>query len=295
MSGERRMEKARYWHPVADGVACDLCPHRCRLREGQRGLCRSRVCRDGVLWSEVYGHPCTLAVDPVEKKPLNHFLPGTDCLSLACRGCNLRCLGCQNWEISQSDPIKTEHWSPEDIVQACLRGGWPSIAYTYTEPLTWWEYTYDIASLAREQGLQNILVSAGYVNSEPMRALAPLIDAANIDLKSLSDETYRRICGATLAPVLETLAILRDAGTELEITHLVIPGINDSEEQLTELCEWLAGNGFRDCPLHFSRFFPQYRMRDVPATPVKTLHLAREIARAAGIRHIHLGNVPGSF
>ena len=215
MRGERRMEKARYWHPIADGVACDLCPHRCRLREGQRGLCRSRVCRDGVLWSEVYGHPCTLAVDPVEKKPLNHFLPGTDCLSLACPGCNLRCLGCQNWECSQSDPIKTEHWSPEDIVQACLRGGWPSIAYTYTEPLTWWEYTYDIASLAREQGLKNILVSAGYINSEPMRACPDR--CRQHDLKSLSDETYRRICGLPCAGSGDA-DDPQDAGTELEIT-----------------------------------------------------------------------------
>ena len=287
------MEKARYWHPEEEGAKCDLCPHACRLREGQRGLCRSRVFRDGALWSSVYGHPCALAIDPVEKKPLNHFLPGTCCLSLACRGCNLRCLGCQNWEISQSDAPEPETWSPENVVRACLKGGWPSIAYTYTEPLTWWEYTYDIASLAHARGLKNILVSAGYINAEPLRELAPFLDAANIDLKSLSDETYRRICGATLAPVQRTLEILRDAPVELEITNLVIPGINDSEEQLTELCKWLADNGFRDCPLHFSRFFPQYRMREVPATPVATLRRARAIARAAGIRHIHPGNVPG--
>lgn len=287
------MKQAEYWHKIDGGAECELCPHRCRLADGQQGICRSRICKDGALWSLVYAHPCALAVDPVEKKPLNHFMPGTKCLSIACGGCNLRCRFCQNREISQNVETGTERWSAENVVNVCLKGGWPSIAYTYTEPLTWWEYTHDIAEIARRRGLKNILVTAGYLNPEPLRALAPLIDAANVDLKFIDDEAYRKICGAAVEPVQETLRILRDVGTELEITNLVIPGYNDSEEQLTALCKWLADNGFRDTPLHFSRFFPAWKMQDVPMTPVATLKLARKVALSAGIKHIHLGNVPG--
>lgn len=286
---------AEYWKPSEGGVECMLCPHNCHIAEGRSGICRSRTCRDGQLWSEVYAHPCAVAVDPVEKKPLYHFHPGTYCLSIACTGCNFRCLNCQNWEISQAPPEEAGQadLSPEAVVSAAIARHLPSIAYTYTEPLTWWEYVHDIAVLAHEASLANILVSAGYVNPEPLKDLAPLIDAANIDLKSMSEETYRKISGGHIAPVLKTLEILRDAGTELEITNLVIPGINDSEAQLESLCSWLSDNGFALCPLHFSRFFPRYKMNDRPATPVPTLKMARDIARAAGIRYVHLGNVPG--
>ena len=285
---------AGYWKPAENGVICELCPHRCHIQEGKSGICRSRVCSEGKLWTTVYGRPCSIAIDPVEKKPLYHFKPGTECLSLACTGCNFRCLNCQNWEISQAGPedVDSGDWTPEEIVSETVRRHLPSIAYTYTEPLTWWEYVHDISVKAHEAGLANILVSAGYVNPEPLKALAPLIDAANIDLKSLSDETYRKVSGGSLAPVLESLAILRDAGTELEITNLVIPGVNDSEEQLKALCSWLSGNGFAGCPLHFSRFFPRYRMQNAAPTPVSTLKLARSIAHAAGILNVHLGNVP---
>lgn len=316
------MKEARFWHPLTPlspkspqgkgAVRCELCPHRCTIAPGNSGRCGSRINRDGTLYSAVYGHPCALAIDPVEKKPLLHFHPGTTCLSLSCIGCNFRCPGCQNWEISQARPDiallsegtasshgaahgtdggEGDFWSPEDIVAAAIKYRCPSLAYTYTEPLTYFEYIYDISFLARQNGLYNILVSAGYVNPEPLAELAPLLGAANIDLKAFSDEIYRCVCGGTLQPVLDTLLYLHAAGVHLEITNLVIPGINDDPQMIRQMCRWLSEHDLGGSPLHFSRFFPHYKLSDRHPTPVKTLREAERIAREEGISTVHLGNV----
>ena len=287
------MKEARYYIATEDGVQCLLCPHHCRIREGGRGICRSRECRGGKLYALSYGRPCALAVDPVEKKPLNQFLPGTRCLSLSCTGCNLSCRWCQNSDISQIDPEDTESTdlAPEEVVNVCLRHGLPSIAYTYTEPFTWWEYMYDMAVRAHEKGVKNILVSAGYVEKEPLQELMPYLDAANIDIKAMDDTFYRKYCGASLAPVLENILAMNEAGVHVEITNLLVTGLNDAEEQVGKLGRWMADNGLQNVPLHLSRYFPRYRMNDRGPTPKETLVKAREIVLSMGVRWVYLGNV----
>ncbi len=267
------MKEARFYTPTEDGALCLLCPHHCQIKEGGRGRCRSRECRDGKLYALSYGVPCALAVDPVEKKPLNHFLPGTFCLSLSCTGCNLSCRWCQNSDISQVPPEDADTYilSPEEAVKICKQRGLPSIAYTYTEPFTWWEYTHDIAELAHAGGLKNILVSAGYVEAEPLRQLLPCLDAANIDIKAMDDAFYRKYCGASLQPVLDNILTMKQAGIHLEITNLLVTGLNDSESYIRKLCEWLTTNSLQDVPLHFSRFFPRYRMTSPAPTPKDVL------------------------
>ena len=286
-------KEARFYQPAEDGVQCLLCPHHCRIKEGGRGLCRSRECRDGKLYALSYGLPCALADDPVEKKPLYHFLPGTRCLSLSCTGCNLSCRWCQNSDISQGSPEDAESTllSPEEAVAICLRRGMPSIAYTYTEPFTWWEYMYDIAVFAHEKGLKNILVSAGYVEKEPLKELLPYLDAANIDIKAMDDSFYRKYCGATLEPVLENILTMHAAGVHVEITNLLVTGLNDTAEQVGNLCQWMVENGLQDVSLHLSRFFPRYRFREAAPTPKPVLLKAREVALATGIKKVYLGNV----
>lgn len=287
------MEKARFYAPEDGGVCCLLCPHHCFIKEGGRGKCGSRECREGHLFALSYGKPCSIAIDPVEKKPLNRFLPGTFCLSLSCTGCNLSCRWCQNSSISQvkAGEVEEMRLSPEEVVKICLGRGLPSIAYTYTEPLTWWEYMYDIAVLAHEHGLKNILVSAAYVEKEPLLSLLPYIDAANIDIKAMDESIYRKWCGSSLAPVLDNIIAMKDAGVHLELTNLLVTGVNDSPEMISRLCEWLSENGFLATPLHFSRFFPRYRMKDSSPTPVETLAMAKEIALSYGIKDVFLGNV----
>jgi pyruvate formate lyase activating enzyme len=219
-------------------------------------------------------------------------MPGTRCLSLSCTGCNLSCRWCQNSSISQVAPEDADATvlSPEEIVDICLKHGLPSIAYTYTEPFTWFEYMYDIAVLAHAKGLKNILVSAGYVEKEPLRELLPYLDAANIDIKAMDDTIYRRYCGATLAPVLENILAMKAAGVHVEITNLLVTGLNDSVEQVQKLCQWMVDNGLHDVPLHFSRYFPRYRYMESP-TPASTLKNAREVAHSAGIQTVFLGNI----
>lgn len=287
------MIEAKYYTNSGDGVQCLLCPHRCRIREGGRGVCRSRECRGGRLYAISYGMPCALAVDPVEKKPLSRFMPGTYCLSLSCTGCNLSCRWCQNSNISQVAPEEVDSTllSPEAVVDMCLRRGLPSIAYTYTEPFTWWEYMYDIAALAHDKGLKNILVSAGYVEREPLNELLPSLDAANVDIKAMDDDIYRKYCGATLAPVLGNILAMHKAGVHVEITNLLVTGLNDSEEHIGKLCQWMSDNQLQDVPLHFSRYFPRYLMKEPGPTPAATLIRAREMALSCGIKDVFLGNI----
>lgn len=287
------MKECLFYTNNAGKVTCHLCPHECVIAEGRTGICHSRKNVNGKLFSLVYGHPCAIADDPIEKKPLAQWHPGTRCLSLACTGCNLSCSNCQNYSISQVSPADADSFdcSPTDLVMLAKKYNLPTIAYTYTEPLTWFEYIYDSAVLAHENGLDNVLVSAGYVNEEPLRMLAPYIDAANIDLKSFSDETYRRFNRASLEPVLRTLLILQEYGVHLEITLLLIPGINTDEGMLHDMFHWLADNGLSGCPLHISRFFPAYKMRDAKPTPLADMYNAESIAEAEGICHVYLGNV----
>ena len=274
-------------------VECLLCPHHCRISDGKTGICRSRRNRGGTLISEVYAKPCALAIDPIEKKPLYHFHPGTTCLSLACTGCNFRCLNCQNYDISQASPSDVNHYelSPEDIVALCQKHHCPGIAYTYTEPLTYIEYIIDCARLAHEAGLWNILVTAGYVCQEPLKDLLPYLDAANIDLKSFSDDIYNKVSGGHLQPVLDTILTMHEAGVWIELTNLVIPDVNDDMDMIRQMCRWLVENDLANAPLHFSRFFPRYKMQDKFPTPIQTLRAAKQVAEEEGITHVYLGNV----
>jgi len=287
------MKECRYYRKLEGGaVECQLCPHHCRITEGKTGICRSRRNHGGVLVSEVYGRPCALAIDPVEKKPLYHFHPGTMCLSMACTGCNFRCLNCQNHDISQVSPTDIDHYelTPSEMVSLCLKHHSPGIAYTYTEPLTYLEYITDTARLAHEAGLWNILVTAGYVCQEPLKDLLPYLDAANVDLKSFSDDIYMRVSGGHLQPVLDTILAMRQAGVWVELTNLIIPDVNDDIQMIRQMCRWLVDNGFAEAPLHFSRFFPRYKMQDLPPTPLHTLKAAKQVAEEEGIKHVYLGN-----
>ena len=288
------MKECRYYQRLEeDRVECLLCPHHCRIANGKTGICRSRRNHDGVLVSEVYGKPCSLAIDPIEKKPLYHFHPGTKCLSVACTGCNFRCLNCQNHEISQVAPADVGRYelSPSDLVRLCLEHHCPGIAYTYTEPLTYIEYVTDTARLAHEKGLWNILVTAGYVCQQPLADLLPYLDAANIDLKSFSDEIYSKVSGGRLSVVLDTILAMRDAGVWIELTNLLIPTVNDDMDMIRKMCQWLVAHGLASAPLHFSRFFPHYKMSHLPPTPLSTLKSAQRIALDAGLQHVYLGNV----
>ena len=286
--------ECRYYQRLDDGkVECQLCPHHCHIADGKTGICRSRRNCGGVLISEVYAKPCALAIDPIEKKPLYHFHPGTTCLSIACTGCNFRCLNCQNHDISQVSPEQVNHYNltPEEIITLCKKHHCPGIAYTYTEPFTYLEYIIDCARMAHSTGLWNILVTAGYVCKEPLNDLLPYLDAANIDLKSFSDDIYLRVSGGHLQPVLDTILAMRDAGVWIEITNLIIPGVNDDMDMIRHMCRWLVDNALNNSPLHFSRFFPRYKMHDIQPTPISTLKAAKQIAEEEGIKKVYLGNV----
>jgi pyruvate formate lyase activating enzyme len=285
---------ATYYSHTNFGLQCNLCPHACLIAEGEVGQCRTRFRRKGELYSASYGLACSLNVDPIEKKPFYHFLPQSKAFSVATAGCNLTCLNCQNSSISQASPSATDHYDfkGKELVLLARNNKCQSIAYTYTEPTVFYEYMFDIARSARPAGLNNILVSNGYINQRPLRKLCGWLDAANIDLKSFSDETYVKLTGGTLKPVLESLKIIMQENVWLEITNLIIPGWTDDMETIRLMCDWLFEAGMADCPLHFSRFFPTYKLTEIPPTPVETLLEAREIALNAGMRYVYLGNVP---
>ena len=287
------MECGYYQRLEDERIECLLCPHHCKIANGKTGICHSRRNQDGVLISEVYGKPCSLAIDPIEKKPLYHFHPGTTCLSIACTGCNFRCLNCQNHDISQVSPSDVGHYglTPQQIVDLCIEHHCPGIAYTYTEPLTYIEYVTDTARLAHEAGLWNILVTAGYVGQQPLSDLLPFLDAANIDLKSFSDDIYMKISGGHLQPVLDTILAMRDAKMWIELTNLLIPTVNDDMQMIRQMCRWMVSNGLAGAPLHFSRFFPRFMMQDIPPTPIHTLKAAKQVAEEEGINHVYLCNI----
>jgi pyruvate formate lyase activating enzyme len=285
------------FHYSSDGtnVQCQVCPNRCYLSPGDRSICRSKVNIGGKLYSLAYGNPCSVHLDPIEKKPLNHFYPGSAIFSIATTGCNLRCLNCQNWEISQKKPeeVNFVEMFPRDVVREALQKDSHSIAFTYSEAITYYEYMYDTARLARERNLKNVLVSNGYINREPLRKLAQYLDAANINLKSYDDRIYRSLNGGRLQPVLDTLKTLHEAGVWLEITTLVVPTYVEDPEMIRRMCGWILKELGPDYPLHLLRFHPQYKLTRLPPTPVGTLEGLRETALKEGIRYVYLGNVPG--
>lgn len=276
-------------------VQCNLCPHRCIIADGERGTCRVRENRGGRLYSMVFGNPCAVHIDPIEKKPFYHYLPTIQTLSLATAGCNLRCLYCQNWSISQVPPEQTQNMElpPEKVIYHAQQYKTPVIAYTYSEPIVFYEYMLGTARLAREAGLRNVVVSAGFINPDPLQELCGLVDAIKIDLKGYDEGFYREVCQAELGPVLEAIRVIYKSGTHLEIVNLVVPTLNDSLEQLRALAHWVAHDLSPDIPLHFSRFQPQYKLTNLPPTPVERLEQAREVAMEEGVRFAYIGNVPG--
>jgi pyruvate formate lyase activating enzyme len=290
------LREAMYWEALEGGrVRCELCPFACELADGERGACKVRANYGGKLYTLVYGRLVSMAAgDPIEKKPLYQFLPGTITFSIATAGCNLGCKFCQNWTISQSYPeaadLRYSQVEPNEVVTAAKAYGCDSIAYTYNEPAVFYEFVLDCAKLAKKAGLKNVLVTSGYINPKPLRELAKYIDGANVDLKG-PDEFYQEYCIGRLDPVLVTLKILKEEGVYCEITNLLIPTANDNEAWLREMCTWIKDNLGADCPLHFSRHFPRYKLKQLPETPRPALARAREIAIEAGLRQVYVGNV----
>jgi len=286
---------ARYWHCLDDGrIQCDLCPRFCKLHDGQRGLCFVRARRGGRMVLTTYARSSGFCIDPIEKKPLNHFLPGTPVLSFGTAGCNLTCNFCQNWDISKAREFDrlTDEASPEAIANAAVRSGCRSVAFTYNDPVVFAEYAMDVAEACRTRDVMTVAVSAGYMCDEPRREFYRNIDAANIDLKAFRESFYKRLCTGSLGAVLETLAYLkRETSVWLEITTLVIPGENDSRNELEALSAWVLEHLGPEVPLHFTAFHPDWRMLDRPPAPPATLVAARAIARSVGLRYVYIGNV----
>jgi len=286
--------EAIFYTVTPRGVKCGICPNECTLKQGETSVCNNRVCYDDKLYSIAYGNPCAVHIDPIEKKPLLHFLPRSPAFSIATAGCNFACLNCQNWEISQISPKKTTNFDlmPQQVVEQCMENKCPSIAYTYSEPVSFYEYVFDTAKLARSKNIRNVFVSNGYINDEPLKMLAPYLDAANINLKSFSESIYLKLNAGKLQPVLNTLKTLKDNKVWLEITNLIVPSWTDDMDMIRKMCDWLVLNGFEEYPLHFNRFFPLYKLTQLPATPIATLLKAKEIAEQAGCKYVYVGNVP---
>jgi pyruvate formate lyase activating enzyme len=292
------VKEASFYEKGENGkVHCYLCRHHCVISDGKRGICCVRENRGGTLYTLVYGNPCSWHVDPIEKKPLFHFFPGSKAFSIATVGCNFRCLHCQNHEISQlprdHDQIAGEVRSPEEIVAQAQRTGCRSISYTYTEPTMFYEYAWDIAKLAREQGISNNFVTNGYIEKEPLSAIRPYLDAANIDLKSISDDFYKKVCGARVDGVLESIKHYKALGIWIEITTLIIPNYNDSDHEFEAIARFIRDEAGPETPWHVSAFHPTYKLTDAPPTPSNTLIRARQIGIDAGLRYVYTGNIPG--
>lgn len=291
--------EALLYEKLADNkVRCQLCAHHCLIADGKRGICRVRENKAGVLYSIIYGKLIAAHVDPIEKKPMFHFYPGSRSFSIASPGCNFDCQWCQNWEISQGDSAvaaaRCPYTPPQDVVSAAKRESCLSISYTYTEPTVFFEFTQDVGILAREAGLKNVYVSNGYMSPQTIALLARWLDAANVDIKAFSDEVYRKHIGARLQPVLDACSLLKQAGVWLEITTLLIPGLNDDEAQIRGLTRYIVRELGAETPWHVSRFFPQYKYQNTDATSVGSIEKAMEIGKAEGLRYVYAGNIAGS-
>jgi len=296
-SDQPMLHPASYWKAFQDSsVQCLLCPRKCVIASGQRGFCTVRMNKGGKLYSLGYANPVAIHIDPIEKKPFFHVSPGASVYSLAVAGCNMRCVFCQNWQISQSKPDEAQSYelSPVEAVSQTVQNNCRFIAYTYTEPTVFYEYMTDIARLAKARGIKNTMHTCGYINQEPLTELLKYLDAVNVDLKGFSSQVYAKIGQmAQLEPVLETLKTIRNSGVWLEITCLLIPGLNDESSKIREMCEWIKTNLGADVPVHFSRFMPAFRLMNLPPTPLEKLEEAYKIARAAGLEYVYIGNVPG--
>lgn len=296
-SSRPALHPASYWETITNTtLQCLLCPRKCVLSSGQRGVCTVRINKEGKLYSLGYGNPVAIHIDPIEKKPFFHVSPGASVYSLAVAGCNMRCVFCQNWQISQSKPDEAQNYdlSPNEAVNQALRNNCRFIAYTYTEPTVFYEYMIDISKLAKARGIKNTMHTCGYINQEPLKELLKYMDAVNVDLKGFSGEIYAKIGQmAQLEPVLETLKTIKNAGVWLEITCLIIPGLNDEADKIREMCEWIKENLGAEVPVHFSRFMPAFRLMNLPPTPLEKLEEAYKIAKNAGLKYVYIGNVPG--
>lgn len=297
-SGEANLSKveARYYQQLPDReIECLLCPRFCKLGDKERGYCGVRENIGGKYYTLVYGKVCTSNIDPIEKKPFFHFLPGTNALSIATAGCNVNCKFCQNWEISQVRPEQVEHrdFPPKIVAEVAQRYDCPSIAYTYTEPVVFFEYMYDTSKEALKKGVRNTVVTGGHINPEPLQDLTKVVDAIKIDLKAFSEEFYANYVKGELQPVLEAIKIVAKSDVWLEIVYLVIPTLNDSEREIREMCQWLRKEIGSEVPVHFSRFHPMYLVKNLPPTPVSTLERARRVALEEGLHYVYIGNVPG--
>ncbi len=291
-----KLVEARYYKKLDNRkIQCQLCPRECVIDDLERGYCGVRENQNGTYYTLVYGKPCSANVDPIEKKPLSHFLPGTLAFSIATAGCNVFCKFCQNWEISQSRPeqIRNYDMPPEKVADLAEVYQCKSIAYTYTEPVIFTEYMYDSATKGREKGIKSVMISNGYIKPEPMRDLLTVLDAVKIDLKAFTERFYKEMVSGELRPVLDTLVLLKENNMWTEIVYLVIPGQNDDPNELTEMCKWIAAELGPETPVHFSRFHPQYRLKNIPSTPVKTLQTARQIGIDSGLQFVYTGNIPG--
>ncbi len=293
------LREALFYEKLEDYVVkCNLCSHRCpRIADRKRGICGVRENRNGKLYSLVYGRVVARNIDPIEKKPLFHFLPGSRSYSIATVGCNFRCDNCQNFDISQMPKehgtIIGQEMSPEEVVSAAKRSNCQSIAYTYSEPTIFFEYALDTAKLAKKEGIKNVFVTNGYITPEALHKIAPYLDAANIDLKSFNDNFYRKNCGAHLQPVLDSIKLHKKLGIWTEITTLIIPTLNDTEEELQKIAKFIKNEAGPETPWHITQFHPTYKLIDLPRTPIKTLRRAREIGLETGLRYVYEGNVPG--
>ncbi len=285
-----------YFTPLGGGeIRCELCPKGCRVAKGKRGFCRVRENREGKYYSLVYGNPCAFHLDPIERNPFFHVLPGTTSLSLATAGCNFTCKFCQTWEISQASPedVYSYEIPPEIVVKRAKQMWARSVAYTYVEPVIFYEYMVEIGQAAKNAGLLSLIHSNGFINPEPLRNLCKVLDAANIDLKAFTDEFYGELCSGELDPVLDTLKTLKEEKIYVEITNLIIPTKNEDMSLVREMCHWVKRELGADTPVHFSRFYPLYKLKNLPPTPVSTLEKARKVALSSGLEYVYIGNVPG--
>ena len=292
-----KIKKAFLYEKLKDEkVRCNLCPHHCVITEGKRGICGVKENTEGILYSLVYERAIANNVDPIEKKPFFHFLPNSLAFSIATVGCNFRCSFCQNYDISQFPKEKKEiigeMLSPERIVSSAKRNKCKSISYTYTEPTIFYEYAYETAKIATREGIKNNFVTNGYISKEALKLISPYLDAADVDLKSFKEEFYQKFCGARLSPVLDSLKLMKELGIWVEVTTLIIPTLNDSDEELEEIANFIFSLG-KETPWHLSRFYPHYKLADLPPTSVEILHKAREIGKKAGLNYVYAGNVPG--
>jgi pyruvate formate lyase activating enzyme len=289
------IEARHYKKLPGGGIECGICPRHCKVTDLERGYCGTRENRKDIYHTLVYGLACTANIDPIEKKPLFHFHPGTDAFSLASAGCNVNCKCCQNWEISQSRPEQTDNFSlsPQEIASACRDKKIPSIAYTYSEPTVFYEYMFDTAQQGHKQGVRSVMISNGYIEAQPLAEILPHLDAIKVDLKGIRETYYHDYVDGELKPVLDSLLQIRKSGVWLELVYLVIPSLNDSDAEFTELASWIKGNLGDDVPLHFSQFHPEYLLKNLPPTPQNTLERAHDIAKTAGLQFVYLGNLPG--